>query len=275
MAVTEIEISPAKKMETDVDADDDDVSLCFRSKRKSTANVVHDDDDDAAVRRGKRGTKNKETHKKPRSKLTARIEAWLEECEKLPPLSSDEEGELDISGAALVEIDGPRLKERDQSEYDYILSFAYSCRQKCELQLFRHPGDPRIGGLGSATGRGLTDEDRDCAVIAIKEYQKVNKNAKLKLRDLMKANLGFGGGVRHYLTFSAEDEVTGEIKAYQAALAEHFDAHLLGLFRDIVDDKVLAILSVKGTEEDLTADEDEFWRMWEERLAKESNHIRS
>ena len=63
----------------------------------------------------------------------------------------------------------------------------------------------------------------------------------------MKANLGFGGGVRHYVTFSAEDEVTGEIKAYQAALTGHFDTHLLTLFRDIVDDKVLAILSMEVT----------------------------
>ncbi|KAJ8445183.1 hypothetical protein Cgig2_029555 [Carnegiea gigantea] len=83
--------------------------------------------------------------------------------------------------------------------------------QRC-LNLFPHPRDPRIGGLGSSTCRSLTDEDRDCGVIAVKEYQqKVNHNTKLKLRDLMKVNLGFGGGVRHYITFSAEDEMAGEI----------------------------------------------------------------
>jgi len=48
------------------------------------------------------------------------------------------------------------------------------------------------------------------------------------------------------ITFSAEAEMTEEIKTYQAALAEYFDQYLSGLFRDLVDDKILALLSVKG-----------------------------
>lgn len=159
-------------------------------------------------------------------KIMAEIDAWLEECDKLPPLWSDEEGDVDYSDAALVEVDGPRLKEADESEYKLVVEFASKCRQKCCLQ-----------------------------------------NVKLQLRDLMKLNYGIGTG-HYYMTFSAENEVTGEIKTYQAALANYSDKHLLGLFRDLVDDKILAILSVKGTEEDLAADEDEFWRMCEERRVR-------
>lgn len=261
-----MENSPAKIILTDVDVDDD-VVLYFRSKRKSTANVVHDDDEMPRRRKGKKKEMPEPRRSRSTRKIMAEIDAWLEECDKLPPLWSDEEGDVDYSDAALVEVDGPRLKEADESEYKLVVEFASKCRQKCCLQLFRHPGDPRIGGLGSDTGKMLRDDQRDLAVIAFKLYQELNQNVKLQLRDLMKLNYGIGTG-HYYMTFSAENEVTGEIKTYQAALANYSDKHLLGLFRDLVDDKILAILSVKGTEEDLAADEDEFWRMCEERRVR-------
>lgn len=69
---------------------------------------------------------------------------------------------------------------------------------------------------------------------------------KLKLRDLMKLNFSMSGGVINYITFSAKDELTGAIKTYQAALLEKVNGYLLGLFRNLVDDEILAILSIKG-----------------------------
>lgn len=244
--MVEIEVFSSKKtkLKTDVDSDDDtDTSPRFRAKRKSTAKIVNDDY--VVERKAKR--------RKEKSEFVAKLEAWFQECEKLPPLYGDEPGEVDFSKAAFVEFDFPAMKQSNEGEYFHVLTFAYCCRQKRCLRLFHHPGDPRIDGLGSSVGNALLEEDHDLAVIAIEEYHKVNQKMKLKLRDLMKLNFSMSGGVINYITFSAKDELTGAIKTYQAALLEKVNGYLLGLFRNLVDDEILAILSIKGAEEDFAA----------------------
>ena len=129
-----MENSPAKTILTDADVDND-VVLCFRSKRKSTANVVHDDDEMPRRRKGKKKEMPEPRRSRSTRKILAEIDAWLEECDKLPPLWSDEEGDVDYSDAALVEVDGSWLKEADDSEYKFVVEFASKCRQKCCLQV--------------------------------------------------------------------------------------------------------------------------------------------
>ncbi|KMT09962.1 hypothetical protein BVRB_5g121780 [Beta vulgaris subsp. vulgaris] len=55
-----------------------------------------------------------------------------------------------------------------------------------------------------------------------------------------------------YMTFSAINKSSGKTGVYQAAL-KTLGGYVLGLFRDWCNDKILAVLSITGAEEDIAA----------------------
>ncbi|XP_074286004.1 uncharacterized protein LOC141611378 [Silene latifolia] len=159
---------------------------------------------------------------------------------------------LEFENACLVEIDLTSLKIHDYVSYLFLLCFQQTCRSYGSVACF-YPNKEtyeRTVLMGE-----VVPEDMDAnnhATAAINQYNNLTQNGKLKLERLIDtACYSLQGHNFFYIMFNAIDMESSTRGVYQVGMAELGGQPVLGLLRDFSNDKILAIISLKGVDDDL------------------------
>lgn len=141
------------------------------------------------------------------------------------------------------------LQELDRFGVHFSCSshFLQQCHDRRTLQVYDHPGDPRNGGFYHVEGKEVRYHHKQAAQFAFHWYcDHLKKGSQMKLHSFDKARCAPMCDRFYYVTFTVCDELSEEITILQAQVMELGRDHLkLGLLRDPVRDKVLAIVKLK------------------------------
>ncbi|XP_074294814.1 uncharacterized protein LOC141622705 [Silene latifolia] len=159
---------------------------------------------------------------------------------------------LDFANSCFVEFDTTSLKIHDYLSYNFLLSFHDTCRNYRGVGCFNP--NPKTYERTMLKGEVVPEdmEANNHATAAINQYNNLTQNGKLKLERLIdSACYSLKGGNFFYILFNAMDMESSTSSMYQVGMAELGGQPLLGLLRDYSNDKILAVISLKGTDDDL------------------------
>ncbi|XP_074284563.1 uncharacterized protein LOC141609399 [Silene latifolia] len=195
-----------------------------------------------------------ETYWEMRKKESKRkLEEWEE-------TSSAITGLLDTTGASILEVDGCKLKLNKPELYSRLTRLLWQCRWKSCLSYFTHPGgDESDGGMvaieNSPTLTKKTNKLYSSkAFIAIKQYNNnINNQQSSKLEFCSFIRVAYSYGCELYITFTACQN--GQLGTFQAVVDDDWDWDEdvnvnLVLLRHLEADKIIAIMSLSGAEEE-------------------------
>ncbi|KAH9611883.1 hypothetical protein KSS87_003722 [Heliosperma pusillum] len=168
-------------------------------------------------------------------------------------------GLLDTTGACILEVDGRKLKQSKPDIFSRLRAVLWSCRFKRCLAYFTHPGgEDSDGGMGAIENCAglISREDKqhyaNISRIAIEQYNKnMNNQQSSKLEFYSFIRVAFTFGFHLYITFTACQN--GQLGIYQAVVDDdwHEEGNIyLVLLRHLDADKIIAIMSLSGAEEE-------------------------
>ncbi|XP_074284564.1 uncharacterized protein LOC141609400 [Silene latifolia] len=179
-----------------------------------------------------------------------KINEWLENTNHF-------RGLLDTSNASLLKLDGHKLKLSKPMFFDRLASVLWLCRNEWILSYFTHPGgDTCDDGLSAIENSPTLSEKNkkrysSKSRLAIKQYNKIINDKQSKLEFYSFVMAAFTCGCQSYITFTAACQ-NGQLGTYQALLVDGWygDPVYLVLLRHLEADKIIAIMSLSGTEEE-------------------------
>ncbi|KAH9611884.1 hypothetical protein KSS87_003723 [Heliosperma pusillum] len=168
-------------------------------------------------------------------------------------------GLLDTTGASILQVDGHKLRQSNPRLFTRLTDVLWSCRFKRCLAYFTHPGGENSdGGMGASEnipGRISREDEQhytNISRIAIEQYNKNMNNQQLtKLEFFSFIRVAYTIGFELYITFTACQN--GQLGIYQAVVDDdwHDEGNIyLVLLRHLDADKIIAVMSLSGAEEE-------------------------
>ncbi|KAK9723587.1 hypothetical protein RND81_05G010100 [Saponaria officinalis] len=200
----------------------------------------------------KKKAKLESNRKMKKIEIKRKLNEWVKSERRLTGL-------LDTTGASILEVDGHKLKLSKPGLFDRLTSLLWLCRWKKCLSYFTHPGGENFeGGMAAIENSPglIRHEDEQLYVsrsrIAIQQYNNnINNQQSTKLEFISFIRVAFTFGFHLYITFTAYQN--GQLGTYQAVVDDDWlgdgDVYLV-LLRHVEADKIIAIMSLSGAEEE-------------------------